>query len=223
MTTDDERIAYLMDAGEGRLAPRERRDLDELRALLATPAVWVEPSLELESSVVATIRREMPAGAPARWRARSPAPPLAWRRPRGRLAAIAALAPLAATVLAVAIVLGYHGARPAPQRFAMVISGTNLFPGAHGSAVLTKTTSGWEIALEVAGLPRLDGSRFYEAWLKNAAGVLVPVGTFNQPRGITAWSGVPVTAFPTLTVTEQQADGNPASSGVRVLVGTLRL
>jgi hypothetical protein len=30
-----------------------------------------------------------------------------------------------------------------------------------------------------------------------------------------------VTQFPTLTVTRQQANGNPASSGQRVLVGTV--
>jgi hypothetical protein len=33
---------------------------------------------------------------------------------------------------------------------------------------------------------------------------------------------VPPTQFPTITITRQQADGNPASSGQRVLVGVAR-
>jgi hypothetical protein len=107
-------------------------------------------------------------------------------------------------------------------QFAMVVQGTPLAPGAHGSATLTKHTSGWQIKLSAVGLPRREGKQFYEAWLKNAAGVLVPVGTFNDARDVTLWSGVPVTKFRTLSVTQQVANGNPASSGRRVLIGTIR-
>ena len=35
--------------------------------------------------------------------------------------------------------------------------------------------------INATGLPRRDNGAYYEAWLKNAAGVLVPIGTFNQP------------------------------------------
>ena len=69
------------------------------------------------------------------------------------------------------------------------------------------------------GQRRLDNGRFYQAWLKNAAGILVPIGTFNQSGDVTLWSGVPPTQYPTITVTRQQANGNPASSGQRVLIG----
>jgi hypothetical protein len=103
----------------------------------------------------------------------------------------------------------------------MAVSGTSLAPDAHGSATLTKTTSGWRIELSASGLQRLADGRYYQAWLKNPAGVLVPVGTFNDARKVTLWAGVPPTAFPALTVTRQRADGNPASSGERVLIGTL--
>jgi hypothetical protein len=37
---------------------------------------------------------------------------------------------------------------------------------------------------------------------------------------VTLWSGAPVTQFRTLTVTQQLANGNPASSGRKVLTGT---
>ena len=105
------------------------------------------------------------------------------------------------------------GSSPPELQFAMVVQGTPLAPGAHGSATLTKKTSGWEIKLNATGLPRREGRQFYQAWLKNAAGVLVPVGTFNDARNVTLWSGVPVTKFRSLTVTQQVANGNPKSSG----------
>jgi hypothetical protein len=97
-----------------------------------------------------------------------------------------------------------------------------LAPGAKGQATLTKSPSGWRIELSATGLPRLDRGRFYEAWLRNDAGVLVPVGTFNDGHRVTLWAGVPPTAFTTLTVTRERADGDQRSSGEKVLVGTVR-
>lgn len=111
---------------------------------------------------------------------------------------------------------------PAPLQFAMVVNGTSLAPGAHGSATLTKMSSGWQVELSASGLPHLTNGRYYQAWLKNSAGVLVPIGTFNDAVKVTLWSGVPVTQFRTLTVTRQEANGNPASSGERVLIGTIK-
>ena len=97
-----------------------------------------------------------------------------------------------------------------------------LSPGARAHATLTQTTSGWRIELDASGLPRLDNGRFYEAWLKNQNGVLVPIGTFNQGgRIVMLWAGVSPRDFPTFTVTEESADGNQASSGRVVLVGTV--
>ena len=101
------------------------------------------------------------------------------------------------------------------------LPGTTLAPRAHGTASLTKTTSGWRIELTATGLPHIQDGRYYQAWLKNAAGILVPVGTFNDPHKVTLWSGVPVTKFRTLTVTTQLANGNPTSSGKRVLIGRI--
>ena len=69
--------------------------------------------------------------------------------------------------------------------------------------------------------PRREGSRFYEAWLRNAQGVLVPIGTFNDGRSVTLWAGVSPKDFSTLTVTRELADGDQASSGEKVLVGTV--
>ena len=123
-------------------------------------------------------------------------------------------------MIAIAIGIGVTSGNGAHAvTFSAALSGTSLAPGATGQATMTQTTAGWHIALHTSGLPRLANGRFYEAWLKNAAGVLVPVGTFNQAGDVTLWSGVAPTGFPVITVTRQQANGNPASSGQRVLVG----
>ena len=47
------------------------------------------------------------------------------------------------------------------------------------------------------------------------------IGTFDEGRRVTLWAGVSPKAFATLTVTREQADGNQASSGEKVLVGTV--
>ena len=62
-------------------------------------------------------------------------------------------------------------------------------------------------------------ARFYGTWLKNHSGVLVPVGTFYQGPDVQLWAGVFPQNFPTFTITEQTTHGNPASSGLPVLVG----
>ena len=128
----------------------------------------------------------------------------------------------AAAVLAVAIGLERlrfgHLRRALPRR---PRTDRRSCPAPSGEATLTKTASGWRIELDATGLPRLDGGRFYEAWLRNAAGVLVPIGTFNEGRDVTLWAGVSPKDFTTLTVTREQADGEQASSGEKVLVGTV--
>jgi hypothetical protein len=217
---DDDRIAYLAGEDPGSLAAQERAEFDELRALLNDPATWAQPDPGLEDRVVAAITEEAQA-RPANAHVRRPAfrHRLVLRRHAFALAGVAAVAVVAAAAIVIAV--SVNSKSRASQEFAMVISGTGLAPSAHGSATLTKTGSGWRIALSATGLPRLANGRYYEAWLKNAAGVLVPIGTFNDARQVTLWAGVPPPEFPNLTVTQQQANGNPASSGERVLAGTI--
>jgi hypothetical protein len=223
--SDDERIAYLAGEDAASLPAAEMAALDALRAELGAAAVWEEPPDELEDRVVLAVTRE---AAQERGRAPAPTPsPLRWSRLRARLARRPALSlslPLAAVAAAavVVVLITSSSASNPPLQFAMVVQGTALAPGAHGSATLTKTLSGWRIQLSATGLPRRDGTEFYQAWLKNAAGVLVPVGTFNDARKVTLWSGVPVTKFRSLTVTQQEANGNPKSTGRKVLIGTIR-
>jgi len=128
---------------------------------------------------------------------------------------------VATVVVAAAVGLSVFGSGSSGQRFQAALAPTQLLPGARGEATLTKTSSGWRITLDATGLPRLDGGRFYEAWLRNPAGVLVPIGTFNEGPKVTLWAGVSPKDFPTLSVTREQADGDQGSSGNKVLVGTV--
>jgi hypothetical protein len=121
----------------------------------------------------------------------------------------------------VAVGLVVFGSGASPERYRAALAPTGLVASASGEATLTRTSSGWRIELRAAGLPRLEGGRFYEAWLRNAAGVLVPIGTFNEGRKVTLWAGVSPKTFMTLTVTRERADGEQSSSGEKVLVGTL--
>ena len=225
--SDDDRIAYLAGEPVESMSHADRAELDELRSLLSSAAMWDEPDPGLEDRIVSTIANA--AGQPGTRPAPSPPAPAPspahpsrsrfgafFRRP---VIAFGSLA-TAAAVIAVVLVVALSGSSgPAQLRFAMVVHGTPLAPDAHGNATLTKTTSGWRIELSATGLPHLQNGRYYQAWLKNAAGILVPIGTFNDARQVTLWSGAPVTQFRTLTVTQQLANGNPASSGRKVLIG----
>jgi Anti-sigma-K factor rskA len=215
--SDDDRIAYLAGEPVESLSAQERAELSELRELLQARATWAEPDRTLEDRVVAAIGEEVRA-RPARVPARRPA-----FRPRRVLPrpALVLAGAVAALVAVVVVDVAVSSNAPAPQQFAMVVSGTALAPGAHGSATLTKTSSGWRIQLSASGLRHLADDVYYQAWVKNAAGILVPVGTFNDARRVTLWSGVPITQYRTLTVTKQLANGDPASSGRRVLSGTI--
>ena len=62
-----------------------------------------------------------------------------------------------------------------------------------------------------------------KAWLKDAAGTLVPIGTFSSSDAqVTLWSGVSPATYSTLTVTIEAPDNNQGSSGKVVLRGDVR-
>ena len=183
------------------LTPAERAEIERVHGVLADPAVWAEPPLDLQERVVAAIAEEAGVGR---------------RRRRIRYSLMAAAA---AVVLAVGVTVGLQATRDEQVQFAAPLTGTRLAPDAAANATMTKTDSGWKIELHATGLPRRTGGEFYEAWLKSDAGLLVPIGTFNEGTDVRLWSGVGPNAFPTLTVTKEIADGNQASSGQVVLVG----
>ena len=212
----DQEIAELAALADGSLAPERRAALE---ARVAASPELADRLAEQQRAVAFARDAAEEVDAPAGLRARIEAQRRVRREwaPR-RLVLVGA--PVAALV-AIAIGLSVLSSGGSAQRFRAALGPTELVPDATGDATLTKTSSGWRIELDAKGLPRLEGERFYEAWLRNAAGVLVPIGTFNEGRKVTLWAGVSPKTFTTLTVTREQADGDQTSSGEKVLVGTV--
>jgi len=183
------------------LTPAERVEIERVHGVLADQAVWAEPPPDLQERVVAAITAEAATG-------------------RRRWLRYAAGGVAAAVLLAIGVTVGIQANKDdGGAQFAAALNGTDLASEASGDVTLTKTPSGWRIELHATGLPRRTDGEFYEAWLKNGAGELVPIGTFNDGRDVVLWAGVGPAAYPMLTVTREVADGNQASSGEVVLVG----
>jgi anti-sigma-K factor RskA len=202
---------------DGSLAPERRATVEErvrASAELADRLAEQERSVALVQAAVEGV--EAPSSLRARIEARHRA---RHRRAPRRYALIGAAATAVAAGAAVLVVLLASG--PSSQSFQAALRSPQAGSAATGEATLTKTDSGWRIELDTTGLPRLANGRFYQAWLKNAADVLVPVGSFNEGRNVTLWAGVSPVDFPTISITRERADGDQASSGDKVLVGTV--
>jgi hypothetical protein len=210
VNSDDERISYLAGDLEGDLDAEARAELDDFRALLADPSLWVEPDTDLEDRIVSAIAAD----------AKPPAKVIsldARRRRVGRIGGLVAAVAAAAIVVVALTVVRQDG----DDGVLLALQPTQLVPGATGSARVFAEESGLRIELNATGLPRRDGGLYYQAWLRDAAGNLVPIGTFHDGDHVTLWAGVSLADFPTLTITEEQADNEQASSGRRVLLGTV--
>ena len=202
---NEEREAMIAESRARPLEPHEADELALLADLLADPSTWAEPRAGLEDEVV----RSVAAAAPARGRTTR-----TWRF-AGAAAAVAAT---------VAISVGLVGTlgNTNPD-FAAKLSATALAPAARASADITRNDAGFRIRLDPHGLPQLGAGEYYQAWLKNAKGIGVPIGTFSSSNDrVTLWSGVSPKAFPKITVTREKADNNQASSGLVVLAGNVQ-
>ena len=209
-------IAELAALADGSLAPDRRAAVE---AHVAASPELAERLAEQKRSIAYTQQALADVEAPSGLRRRvetQQSVPRTWAPGRVVLVGAAAVAVVA---VAIGVVVSRSGS--SAQQFHAALAPTELAPGASGNATLTKTSSGWRIELDATGLPRLDNGRFYEAWLKNAAGVLVPIGTFNEGSNVTLWAGVKPTQFTTLSVTRERADGDQTSSGEKVLVGPI--
>jgi hypothetical protein len=210
-------IAELAALADGSIDP-ERRAAAEAR--VAESAELADRLGEQQRAVMLTRSAAAEIEAPASLRARVEAQRSARRSPRaGRLFVV--VGAVATVAVVAAIGLAVLRSSTSGERFKAALGPTSLEPGARGDATLTKTSSGWRITLDATGLPRRDGGLFYEAWLRNRAGVLVPIGTFNEGPKVTLWAGVSPKDFPTLSVTRERSDGDQSSSGDKVLVGTV--
>lgn len=200
-------------------------DGEAIARILGEEAVWAEPSPELEDRVARSV-----AAAAAEEAASTPGAPVAPPRPPVDLAAASSrrrlppALPWLAIAAAVLVVLGLAvprlaGGGPAPD-FTAALAGSELAPRAAAEAKLFERPNGLELRLDVTGLPPAPAGSYYQAWVKGTRG-LVAVGTFHTGGKIVLWAGVDPKDYPTITVTLEPEDGDQASSGKRVLGGTI--
>ena len=214
--TNEEREALI--AGDRALEPDQAAELSLLADLLADPSTWADPSPGLEDAIVRAVTYATPAAATSVSRVDAPARRVDAQSQRRRVVvSLVAAAAAIAIVLVAVVALTRGGSTP---DYEANLSATALAPGAHATIDIVKTDAGFHVTLDASGLPALQAGEYYQAWLKNAAGTLVPIGTFSSSDGrVTLWSGVSPSDYPTITVTIESADNNQASSGRRVLVG----
>jgi len=212
--TNEEREALLAEHTNHALSADETQELAFMTGLLADPSTWAAPTDQLEDAVVQAVEAapSPTAATPGRTRVRHEP-----SRRRRRLA-LSAIAAAAAVAISLGTLVTFQGTT-SPDYTAQ-LSATGIAPRAQASADITRNNAGFRIMLHADGLPKLPAGEYYQAWLKNATGTLVPIGTFSSSDAcVTLWSGVSPSVFPTLTVPIEKTDNDQNSSGRRVLVG----
>ncbi len=230
---DDEREALIAEARPDGLEPHEVEELALLADLLGDPSTWAEPNAGLEDAIVQAVLDAPPSTADStasgptasNWTTGSVVGGRAARERRAdarrsrriMYSVIAAAAAIAIVAGAVTVLRR----EPRPM-FRSRLTATALAPAAHASAEIYRNAAGFHVTLNARGLSKLPSGEYYEAWLKNAQGTLVSIGSFSSSDGdITLWSGVSPIEFDTMSVTIEKTDGDPGSSGQAVLRGPI--
>jgi hypothetical protein len=187
------------------LSAEESAVIARLQPLLADPAVWDDPRVDLGNDVVRAVLAE-PAAPSLTDLADDPSPVLEGRA-RRRWTAWAAGALVGAAAAALVAVAVTRNDTPSPDG-EMAIVGTDLAPGVSGAGSYTQFHSGLEIEIRMPGLPRRDGGDYYELWMHNCDGsAWVPAGTFHDMEYVRGWAGVPAADYPVLQITRETAGG----------------
>jgi Anti-sigma-K factor rskA, C-terminal/Putative zinc-finger len=140
------------------------------------------------------------------------------------------LVPAAAALLVIAFLgVGLLWATRSDSSVNLPLTATTLAPGASGVVREEAAGANIRIKLEVQGLPELREDEYYEMWYyteEEDGGERISCGSFRPaPDGpTTVYLTTPVNArdYPEIEVTREADDGDPESSGERVLEGELR-
>lgn len=209
MRADERRANYLAAGPDDSSRPEERLDL--IRDVLAEVATWAEPPPQVVHGLLAAVAEDRrgavedpSAGTRVRW------PVIA--------ATVGAIAAVIALVFSTVSVLN------ADTEIVLAMSGTELELGATGQALARPTGSGWWIRLELSGLPPAPEGSFYQGWVWSDDGQGVSIGTFHLRGGeepVVLWSGVELSAYPSIWVTLQNEGEGPEASDLIVMTGRL--
>jgi anti-sigma-K factor RskA len=188
--------------------PRCRGELERIRqthALLGELAAN-EPPPELKDRVLARAKGQASARFGSGWKLWVPV----------------AAALLVAGFLGIALIAAITGGSSS----GVPLTATALAPGASGELRGEKVGENLRVELEVEGLPELRKHEYYEMWYATEDGERISCGTFRaQPEGrtiVNLTAPALATSYPVIEVTREPDDGDPATSGKKILVGDLR-
>ena len=163
------------------------------------------PPQELKARVLERTRGEIPATSRGRWRLWVPA------------AALLAIAVLGAGLL---WALTEDSSEGIPM--------TTTAPASEGGGEVSGEISGGNLQIELVvwGLPELRKDEYYELWYAKEDGGRISCGTFRAQPGdqttVNLTAPANAVSYPEIEVTREPDDGDPGSSGEKVLVGDLR-
>jgi hypothetical protein len=151
------------------------------------------------------------------------------RRRRGASWVWPALAVAAAALVAFAAGALFAGdgddARSREPVADVVLTATDVSPGARAEGDVVDAGAGFSINIEVSGLAPAPAGEYYEGWLHDAeTDDWVSVGTFHMRGGdgrVVLWSGVPLDRYRQLVVTSE-VEGTTGGPGEILLEGELQ-
>jgi len=143
--------------------------------------------------------------------------------------------PLVAVAAALALVVGGAGVLgllPSRSGSAVTVASTELAPlpgttstATGGRAVLLQDGAGYHVEVDAVGLGSSAG--FYEVWLMSPDDSgLISLGTMSSGQSHAEFSvpsGLPLSVFSAVDISDEPADGNPQHSATTVLRGQFSL
>ena len=182
----------------GELA-RARQTHDLLRELAAGPPP------ELKDRVLARVRGKIPARSRGGWRLWVPAAAL-----------------LVITVLGAGLL--WSLTKDSSEGIPLAATGPTSEGGGEISGEVEE--GNLHIELVVWDLPELRKDEYYELWYAKEDGGRISCGTFRAQQGdqttVNLTAPASAVSYPEIEVTREPDDGDPGSSGEKVLVGDLR-
>ncbi len=183
----------------GELA-RARQTHDLLRELAAG-----RPPPELKDRVLARAGGEIPVRSRGGWRLWVPA------------AALVVIAVLGAGLL-------WTITKDSSEGIPLIAT----VPASEGGGEVSGEVEGGNLQIELVvwGLPELRKDEYYELWYAKEDGGRISCGTFRAQQGgqttVNLTAPANAVSYPEIEVTREPDDGDPGSSGEKVLVGDLR-